>query len=81
MFDRANPARLRARQVEPLLQPEFEFELAGQYEAGTTFAEGIVFFKDTFFLYFGAADSFVGVATLEASRTTPIKLIELEKGV
>ena len=37
-------------------------ELTGQYKSGTTFAEGLVFYKSKWFLYYGTADSFVGVA-------------------
>ena len=33
----------------------------GQYKAGTTFAEGLVRFKNKWFLYYGTADSMVGV--------------------
>jgi predicted GH43/DUF377 family glycosyl hydrolase len=38
------------------------FEKTGQYAAGTTFAEGLVFYQRKWFLYYGAADSRVGVA-------------------
>jgi predicted GH43/DUF377 family glycosyl hydrolase len=37
-------------------------EITGQYKAGTTFAEGLVFFKNKWYLYYGTADSFVGLA-------------------
>jgi predicted GH43/DUF377 family glycosyl hydrolase len=44
------------------LKPTLPHEVSGQYQAGTTFAEGLVFFKGKWFLYYGTADSFVGVA-------------------
>jgi len=39
------------------------FEKTGQYKAGTIFTEGLVSFHQQWFLYYGAADSFVGAAT------------------
>ena len=36
--------------------------ISGQYQAGTTFAEGLVWFKNKWFLYYGTADSYVGLA-------------------
>jgi len=36
--------------------------MSGQYAAGTTFAEGLVYYNQNWFLYYGTADSFVGVA-------------------
>jgi beta-1,2-mannosidase len=38
------------------------FERSGQYAAGTTFVEGLVFFQSRWYLYYGCADSLVGVA-------------------
>lgn len=45
-----------------LLKPSLPHEVTGQYKAGTTFSEGLVYFKGKWFLYYGTADSFVGVA-------------------
>jgi beta-1,2-mannosidase len=45
-----------------VFKPEMPFEKSGQYAAGTTFTEGLVRFKGKFFLYYGCADSVVGVA-------------------
>ena len=52
-----------ARRTEPVLKPELPYEKTGQYAAGTTFAEGLVWFHKTWFLYYGCADSLVAVAT------------------
>jgi predicted GH43/DUF377 family glycosyl hydrolase len=62
LFAGDDPARLVARTDGPVFQPELPFERSGQYAAGTTFAEGLVFFRNKYFLYYGCADSFVGVA-------------------
>lgn len=69
LFSAEDPTRLLARTAKPILQPETPFEMTGQYAAGTTFAEGLVFYKERWFLYYGCADSFVGVvATPPQSR-------------
>ena len=63
LFSADDPAKLLARTDQPVFQPERPFERTGQYAAGTTFAEGLVPFHGKWFLYYGTADSFVGVAT------------------
>ena len=68
LFAAEDPSRLLARTDEPVFQPELPFERSGQYAAGTTFAEGLVFFRDKYFLYYGCADSLVGVAVTEDRR-------------
>ena len=47
-------------------QARMPYEKTGQYAAGTTFAEGLVAFHGRWFLYYGCADSLVGVATAPA---------------
>ncbi|MGA8530880.1 MAG: glycoside hydrolase family 130 protein [Acidobacteriaceae bacterium] len=63
LFDAHAPAKLLARTDNPVLEPTMPWEKSGQYVAGTTFAEGLVAFHDRWFLYYGCADSFVGVVT------------------
>ncbi|KAJ4421336.1 hypothetical protein N0V82_003847 [Gnomoniopsis sp. IMI 355080] len=63
VFSASDPGRLLERTEEPVFEPELPFERSGQYTAGTTFAEGLVVFKGAWWLYYGAADSFVGTAT------------------
>jgi predicted GH43/DUF377 family glycosyl hydrolase len=66
VFDPRDLRSLRARSDAPFLQPSLPHEIWGQYQAGTTFAEGLVFFKGKWLLYYGTADSFVGLALREA---------------
>lgn len=61
LFDASDPAKLLARAGQPFLMPERPYEKTGQYGAGTTFAEGLVYFHRHWFLYYGCADSRVGV--------------------
>jgi predicted GH43/DUF377 family glycosyl hydrolase len=63
LFDKSDPARLVQQAEQPVLKPVMPYEKTGQYAAGTTFAEGLVYFHDQWFLYYGCADSLVGVAT------------------
>jgi beta-1,2-mannosidase len=63
LFDPLNPAHLLARTDDPVLKPTLPYEKTGQYQAGTTFAEGLVYFHQRWFLYYGCADSLVAVAT------------------
>jgi predicted GH43/DUF377 family glycosyl hydrolase len=62
LFAAHDPAKLLARTVQPFFQPKLDWEQSGQYAAGTTFAEGLVWFHDRWLLYYGCADSRVGVA-------------------
>jgi predicted GH43/DUF377 family glycosyl hydrolase len=62
LFSAENPQKLLARTDRPFFRPEKSWEQSGQYAAGTTFAEGLVFFQDKWFMYYGCADSRVGVA-------------------
>jgi beta-1,2-mannosidase len=62
LYDARNPIRLIARTDKPFLQPTESYERTGQYTQGTTFVEGLVPFNGRWLLYYGTADSRVGVA-------------------
>ncbi len=66
LFGADDPSTLVARDEAPSLKPEQPYEKTGQYVAGTTFAEGLVRFHDQWFLYYGCADSAVGVVTTQS---------------
>jgi len=61
LFDIEMPWKLLDRSDRPFIKPEMPFEKSGQYVEGTTFIEGLVFFRDKWYLYYGTADSRVGV--------------------
>ena len=65
LFDPTEPAKLLDRPAAPCYGPAEPWERTGQYAAGTTFAEGLVRFHDKWFLYYGCADSLVGVAVAD----------------
>ncbi len=68
LFSNDDPSELVARTDQPFFKPELPFEKTGQYAAGTTFLEGLVYFHSQWFLYYGCADSKVGVAIANGPR-------------
>jgi predicted GH43/DUF377 family glycosyl hydrolase len=73
LFDAKDPTRVIERLDTPFFKPELDWERSGQYAAGTTFAEGLVYREGKWFLYYGCADSFVGAATADAHRVSKIE--------
>lgn len=67
LFAADDPTKLLDRTEQPFFKPEMPFEKSGQYAAGTTFVEGLVYFHNRWIIYYGGADSLVGVA-----MTTPL---------
>ncbi|MCX2719902.1 glycoside hydrolase family 130 protein [Lentiprolixibacter aurantiacus] len=65
LFNKENPTQVLARLEEPFICPDLPHEITGQYQAGTTFIQGLVYFKDKWYLYYGTADSMVGLAIKE----------------
>jgi len=68
LFDPGNPIKLIDRTAEPFIRPTEPYERTGQYVQGTTFVEGLVRFAGKWFLYYGTADSRVGVAVANPQR-------------
>lgn len=62
LFDANEPSKVLDRLDKPFFKPEQDFEKSGQYADGTVFIEGLVLYKGNWYLYYGCADSFVGVA-------------------
>ncbi|RDY60009.1 glycoside hydrolase family 130 protein [Flagellimonas nanhaiensis] len=65
LYDSKEPWKLLDRTENPFIKPELPFEKSGQYKDGTTFLEGLVLFNGTWYLYYGTADSMVGVVTAQ----------------
>lgn len=68
LFDKNDPSKAIGRLDLPFLRPMEAFEKSGQYTAGTVFIEGMVFFRNKWFLYYGCADSKVGVAIYDPEK-------------
>lgn len=64
LFALDNPQRLIYRSESPLLEPQTVEEITGQVP-NVVFAEGLIYFKECWFLYYGMADARIGVAMAE----------------
>lgn len=70
LFDLNDPCKLLERLDVPFFRPMEDFEKSGQYVDGTVFIEGLVFHKEKWYLYYGCADSKVGVAVYDPKKET-----------
>ena len=61
LFDSYEPWKLLDRTSTHFIAPESEFEKIGEVNQ-VVFVEGLVYFKEKYFLYYGTADSKIGVA-------------------
>ena len=68
LFDAKDPEKFITRLDKPFLRPMDDFEKSRQYPAGTVFVEGLVYFKNKWFLYYGCADSRVAVAIYDPAN-------------
>lgn len=68
LFSADDPSHLLAQTEAPVLKPELPYEKTGQYAAGTTFAEGLVYFHNQWLLYYGCADSLVAVTIARSDK-------------
>ncbi|MHB1698739.1 MAG: glycoside hydrolase family 130 protein [Acidobacteriaceae bacterium] len=66
LFSGYDPVHQLGQTERPVFKPEMPYEKSGQYTAGATFAEGLVWFHGQWFLYYGCADSLIGVAIAPA---------------
>ncbi len=61
LFSKDDPTKVIARCEEPILVPEYSWEINGQVP-NVVFAMGLVIIGNKWYLYYGAADTYVGVA-------------------
>jgi beta-1,2-mannosidase len=64
LFDKSNPAKLLERTAVSFIKPDKEYEKKGEVNE-VCFVEGLVYFKNRWFLYYGTADSKIAVAVME----------------
>lgn len=60
LFDKANPLKLLDRMDSSILKPDKPYEITGNVN-NVCFAEGLVYFKKRWLLYYGTADSKIAV--------------------
>lgn len=61
LLDKNDPTRVLQRMDTWFMKPDKEYEITGQVNQ-VCFAEGLAFFRNTWLLYYGAADSRIAVA-------------------
>lgn len=64
LFDKNDPAKLIGRLEKNFIRPDKDYEINGQVNQ-VCFLEGMVKFKEKWFLYYGTADSKIAVAVHE----------------
>jgi predicted GH43/DUF377 family glycosyl hydrolase len=69
LLDRDDPSHVIARQSEPILEPELDWEIHG-HVPNVVFSCGQVVMGDDLYVYYGGADTVIGVA---ATRTRDIR--------
>ncbi len=74
LLDLKDPTVVRARTAIPLFEPEEEYERKGMVP-NVVFPCGLVVRGSTAYMYYGAGDSVVGVATVKVS--TILKMLEV----
>jgi beta-1,2-mannosidase len=67
LFDKEDPSRLINRLDQYFIRPEKPYEILGQVNQ-VCFLEGMVYFKDQWFLYYGTADSKIAVAVSKVGK-------------
>lgn len=67
MLDLDDPSKVIARTPEPIMEPEEDYEWNGLYPHGVVFPTANVVMNDVLYVYYGAADQTIGVATAKFS--------------
>lgn len=71
LLDLNNPEKILGRTDFPILEPELKYEKEGQY-SNVVFPCGAILIEGELFVYYGGADSVVGVATVNMSKLLSI---------
>ena len=67
LLDLSDPTRVIARQPEPILEPELDWEING-YVPNVVFSCGQVILGDDLIVYYGAADTVIGAAAIRLDQ-------------
>jgi len=67
LLDLDDPKKILARAENFVMEPEHDYEINGMY-SGCVFPTGNVIVDDTLYVYYGAADKFVGLATCKVDE-------------
>ncbi|WP_026487090.1 glycoside hydrolase family 130 protein [Caldanaerobius polysaccharolyticus] len=69
LLDLKDPKKVLARQPEPILEPELEWEVSG-YIPNVVFSCGHALKEDKLYVYYGGADTVIGVAGIDMKDIT-----------
>jgi predicted GH43/DUF377 family glycosyl hydrolase len=78
LLDLQNPEREIARLPYALFKPEYDWELKGEVN-NVCFPTGAVLIEDTLYIYYGAADERIGVASVSISALLKELLVNTKK--
>ncbi|NNC69999.1 MAG: glycosidase [Flavobacteriaceae bacterium] len=67
LFDKTLPYKLLDRTEDHFISPDKDYEKVGEVNE-VCFVEGLVYFKNTWFLYYGTADSKIAVAVYKQAN-------------
>ncbi len=67
LLDYEDPRKVLARQKEPIFEPELDWEIKG-WVPNVVFSNGHIVKDDMLYLYYGGADTRIGVAGIELSK-------------
>lgn len=76
LLDLEDPSIVKARLKDWIMEPEHDYEIDGFYK-GCVFPTGNMIIEDTLYVYYGAADRFVGLATCNINEL--LNLLQHEK--
>jgi predicted GH43/DUF377 family glycosyl hydrolase len=79
LLDKKDPTKVLYRTHDPLLEPKMPYEREGVTN-NVVFPCGAVVVKETLFVYYGAADKVVGVATVDIDLLVEGLVREAEEG-
>lgn len=67
LIDLNDPTRILKRSEEPILEPEEEWEIYGGVP-NVVFSDAMVEYMGKYYVYYGAADNYIALATIEVDR-------------
>jgi predicted GH43/DUF377 family glycosyl hydrolase len=73
LLDSNDPTKVLQRSENYFITPDRDFEINGQVNR-VCFVEGLVYFKNKWFLYYGTADSKIAVARYDPKATSQLSL-------
>jgi len=67
LLDLNDPTKVIKRSEEPILEPEEEWEIFGGVP-NVVFSDAMVRYKDKYYVYYGAADNYIALATIDVEK-------------